>query len=76
MRRAATAGAAAVLALGTLTACGSGGSGSTTNVTLHVFAAASLTESFTSLGKTFEQKHPGTKVVFDFGPSSGLAEQI
>ena len=41
-----------------------------------VFAAASLTESFTALGKQFEAAHPGTMVTFNFGPSSGLAEQI
>lgn len=44
--------------------------------TVNVFAAASLTEAFTTLGKQFEAAHPGVKVVFDFGPSSGLAEQI
>lgn len=51
---------------------GSGGSGAT----LHVSAAASLTDVFGALAKTFEKQHPGTKVVTDFGPSSGLAEQI
>jgi molybdate transport system substrate-binding protein len=41
-----------------------------------VFAAASLTGSFTELGKSFEAANPGTKVTFSFGPSSGLATQI
>jgi molybdate transport system substrate-binding protein len=41
-----------------------------------VFAAASLTESFTELGKQFESANPGTKVTFSFGASSALAEQI
>lgn len=41
-----------------------------------VFAAASLTGSFTTLGQQFEAAHPGTKVIFSFGPSSGLATQI
>jgi molybdate transport system substrate-binding protein len=41
-----------------------------------VFAAASLTESFTELGKQFESANPGTKVTFSFGASSGLAQQI
>jgi molybdate transport system substrate-binding protein len=41
-----------------------------------VFAAASLTEAFTQLGKQFEAAHPGDKVTFSFGPSSGLATQI
>lgn len=41
-----------------------------------VFAAASLTESFTELGKQFESAHPGTTVRFSFGASSGLATQL
>ena len=41
-----------------------------------VFAAASLTEAFTTLGQQFETANPGTKVTFSFGPSSGLASQI
>ena len=44
--------------------------------TINVFAASSLTEAFATLGKQFESAHPGVKVVFNFGPSSGLAEQI
>jgi molybdate transport system substrate-binding protein len=44
--------------------------------TITVLAAASLTEAFTTLGKQFEAANPGTKVVFSFGPSSGLATQI
>jgi len=43
---------------------------------VNVFAAASLKEAFTKLGQQFEAAHPGTKVVFNFGPSSGLATQI
>jgi molybdate transport system substrate-binding protein len=41
-----------------------------------VFAAASLTETFTDLGKQFESAHPGTHVTFSFAASSALAEQI
>jgi molybdate transport system substrate-binding protein len=44
--------------------------------TITVFAAASLRESFTTLGRQFESARPGTRVVFSFGPSSGLATQI
>jgi molybdate transport system substrate-binding protein len=44
--------------------------------TINVFAASSLQEAFTKLGAQFDAAHPGTKVVFNFGPSSGLAEQI
>lgn len=49
-------------------------SGVNGNVT--VSAAASLTESFTQIGKTFEAANPGTKVTFSFGGSSTLATQI
>lgn len=44
--------------------------------TVMVFAAASLTETFTALGKQFEAAHPGVEVVYNFGASSSLAEQI
>ncbi|MEU4657700.1 molybdate ABC transporter substrate-binding protein [Streptomyces sp. NPDC023723] len=44
--------------------------------TVTVFAAASLQESFTTLGKTFEKEHPGTKVTFSFGGSDSLAASI
>ena len=44
--------------------------------TLNIFAAASLTESFTTLGKRFEAAHPGVTVKFNFGASSALAESI
>lgn len=44
--------------------------------TVTVFAAASLQESFTSLGRTFEAAHPGTKVTFSFGGSDTLAASI
>jgi molybdate transport system substrate-binding protein len=44
--------------------------------TLTVFAAASLTESFNSLEKTFEQANPGVDVVLNYGGSSDLAQQI
>lgn len=50
------------------------GSGITGDVT--VFAAASLTESFTRIGKDFEAAHPGVKVTFNFAGSSALATQI
>jgi molybdate transport system substrate-binding protein len=44
--------------------------------TVTVFAAASLKESFTTLGKEFEKEHPGTKVSFNFGGSDTLAASI
>ncbi|MCQ4208072.1 molybdate ABC transporter substrate-binding protein [Streptomyces longispororuber] len=44
--------------------------------TVTVFAAASLKESFTTLGKQFEKANPGTKVTFSFGGSDSLAASI
>jgi molybdate transport system substrate-binding protein len=44
--------------------------------TVTVFAAASLTESFTRIGKDFEAANPGSKVTFNFAGSSALANQI
>jgi molybdate transport system substrate-binding protein len=41
-----------------------------------VFAAASLTDSFTTLSKQFEAAHPDATVTVSFGPSSGLVTQI
>ncbi|MFC5745872.1 molybdate ABC transporter substrate-binding protein [Actinomadura rugatobispora] len=77
-----TAGVAGLALLATaVTGCGdtgddaSGGSAGS-GKTVTVFAAASLTESFTALGKTFEGSHPGVKVRFNFGGSSTLAQQI
>jgi molybdate transport system substrate-binding protein len=58
------------------TAPGATGSASAASGSITVFAAASLTESFTQLGKQFEQANPAAEVTFSFGPSSGLAQQI
>ena len=44
--------------------------------TLTVLAAASLTESFTELGKVFETQNPGVKVSFSFAGSQQLAQQL
>jgi molybdate transport system substrate-binding protein len=44
--------------------------------TVTVLAAASLTESFTRIGKDFEAANPGVRVSFSFGGSSTLAQQI
>ncbi|MGW4378269.1 molybdate ABC transporter substrate-binding protein [Kitasatospora sp. NPDC004531] len=76
--------ATAVLALAAgLSACTSTGSSNDTAVTapkvdgtVTVFAAASLKESFTELGKRFEAAYPGVKVSFNFGGSSALAQSI
>jgi molybdate transport system substrate-binding protein len=61
---------------GTSSAPGPSASESSTSGNITVFAAASLTESFTELGKQFESANPGTKVTFSFGASSALAQQI
>jgi len=44
--------------------------------TLTVLAAASLTESFTELGKMFETQNPGVKVSISFAGSQQLAQQL
>ncbi len=41
-----------------------------------VFAAASLSTAFRTLGQQFQASHPGTTVRFSFGASSTLAQQI
>lgn len=41
-----------------------------------VFAASSLTNALTDIGKTFQQTHPAIKPVFSFASSSTLARQI
>ncbi|NUR58437.1 MAG: molybdate ABC transporter substrate-binding protein [Catenulispora sp.] len=50
----------------------------TTNPTgnLTVLAAASLTGTFTKIGKDFETANPAIHVTFSFGASSTLAQQI
>jgi molybdate transport system substrate-binding protein len=63
---------AAALALA-LVASGCGGK---EKQTLTVFAAASLTGPFTSLGRAFESSHPGESVRFSFGDSEALAQRV
>lgn len=80
MRRRRLVALAAVAWLG-LTGCGGDGSASgagdwSVAGGVTVFAAASLTESFTQIGKDFEAANPGTKVTFNFAGSSQLATQI
>jgi len=43
---------------------------------LIVSAAASLTNAFGEIGKAFESANPGAKVVFNFGASGALLQQI
>lgn len=44
--------------------------------TLTVLAAASLTESFSELGRLFESRNPGVKVALSFAGSQQLAQQL
>src|SRR5690349_20870133 len=66
---------ALALTLGTA-ACSSSDPKAAGSQNLTVFAAASLTGTFTELGKAFEAAHPGTRVTFNFGSSATLAQQI
>jgi molybdate transport system substrate-binding protein len=76
---------ALAVAVAATAACGNGetaaspGPGASTSAvagTVTVLAAASLTESFTTIGKNFESAHPGSTVTFSFAGSSSLAQQI
>ena len=81
------AAVAAGLAACAVAGCSSSGSGSpgssaspasakSSSGSITVFAASSLTGAFTQIAQQFEAAHPGVKVTFSFGPSSGLATQI
>ena len=92
LRRTAVAATAAVALLGlaacsssgsstagssaSATASASAGSGAAISGKVTVFAAASLKNTFTELGKEFEAAHPGTTVTFNFGGSDTLAASI
>jgi molybdate transport system substrate-binding protein len=75
---------ASLIAIAVLSACSAGAGKGASDVSsspesqniVTVFAASSLTKSFTEIGKQFEVENPGTKIVFSFGASSTLAEQI
>lgn len=41
-----------------------------------VSAAASLTDAFKEIARTYEAQHPGTKVLLNFGASGALLQQI
>ena len=61
-----------------LPACGSGGSPASGSGegTLTVFAASSLTATFTELAEDFEADHDGVDVELSFGGSSDLVAQV
>jgi molybdate transport system substrate-binding protein len=60
----------------TTTTPAGGASPAAVSGTITVLAAASLTESFTKIGKDFETANPRAKVALSFGGSSTLAQQI
>ena len=84
VRRGAAAVVVAGLLVGLLTACSSTGEPAADSTatgreparTLTVLAAASLTETFTTLAHEFESAHPGVTVRLSFGASSALAQQV
>jgi molybdate transport system substrate-binding protein len=81
-------GALLVAASVLLAGCGGDATGASSNTsapppsssggskTLTVFAAASLQQTFRTIGSQFEQANPGTKVTFSFAGSSDLVTQI
>ncbi|GAA3697382.1 molybdate ABC transporter substrate-binding protein [Microlunatus aurantiacus] len=81
-RRVLAAAATALLLVGAGCSTTAEPSGSTSGSapaatrTLTVFAAASLTNTFTELGTRFEATHAETTVTFSFGGSSALVTQL
>lgn len=65
-----------------LTACGGTDATATPTatvapaVTLNVFAAASLTESFKEMATNYQQSHANVKLVFNFAGSQALVQQM
>lgn len=88
MKRATAAFAALLLLLAACSSSGGGkkknsgspakssGSSAPSGSTVNVYAAASLTEAFTTLKTQFEKAHPGSTVKLKFGASSELSTQI
>jgi len=71
----------AILLVATLAACGSSdstdsGAASADRTTITVFAAASLKDSFTEIGRRFEAANDGVTVTFNFAGSSDLVAQL
>jgi molybdate transport system substrate-binding protein len=76
VRTLATLAALAVAVAGCSSSGGGGKNAGGLSGSITVFAASSLTEAFTTLGKQFEAAHSGTKVTFKFDASSALATSI
>ncbi|HET6817603.1 MAG TPA: molybdate ABC transporter substrate-binding protein [Mycobacteriales bacterium] len=61
------------------TACSGSGDNPTSGERSHhvtVFAASSLTDVFTAIGKAYEHTHAGASVTFSFAASSDLVQQV
>ncbi|MCL0044362.1 molybdate ABC transporter substrate-binding protein [Dehalococcoidia bacterium] len=56
--------------------CGCSEKSGSTDKTLVVFAASSLTDVFTDLGSRFEEENPGVSLDFNFAASSTLRAQL
>jgi molybdate transport system substrate-binding protein len=70
VKRVLAGAVAAVLLSGAVVGCSDDG-----KTTLTVFAASSLTGTFTTLARQFERTHSNVDVVVSFGSSTTLAEQ-
>jgi len=67
----------ALTALAVLSACAPAATPATTpSKELVVYAASSLSDTYTSLGRSFEAAHPGVTVKFSFDGSSTLVDQL
>ncbi|HEX5089957.1 MAG TPA: molybdate ABC transporter substrate-binding protein [Nocardioides sp.] len=75
-RRPGVLGVAVLLLAGLVSGCGDDSDDGGGDTTLTVFAAASLTKTFTEIGQEFESDHDGVEVEFSFGGSSDLVAQI
>jgi molybdate transport system substrate-binding protein len=79
MTRLCAAALIAVLVVAGCSSAGGSGTGPSSSAeagSITVYAAASLTEAFSTIGKQFQAAHPGTKITFNFDASSTLATQI
>ena len=67
----------ALTALAALSACAPAATPATTpSKELVVYAASSLSDTYASLGRSFEAAHPGVTVKFSFDGSSALVDQL
>ncbi|ASK64726.1 molybdate ABC transporter substrate-binding protein [Brachybacterium avium] len=76
LARSLSAAAAVMLLAAGCGGAADGADGAEDNVSLQVYAAASLQEPFTELGEAFEAEHDGVDVEFNFAGSSTLVQQI